>query len=261
MTFENDLKAAAQAFVAADRIRLGGPLTEEEIDAYQRGELSGQAAARVRALLTYGPAAADEESADDALNPADLAHDRAQLLARIAAHSEASRGAEAARDAWPRWFSIAWLSPAALRFAPIAAAVLLAALLVQSRVALRRANDDALAPRVAGPRFELEPALSARGPSAGPAFVLPEDDESIVLAPRLDAELRERFHDFRLAIVDSSGATVWKSPTIRPRTGQPLELTLHRGFLGAGVYRLDAYGLEEHDWQKVASYDLRVEGR
>lgn len=255
MTFENDLKAAAEAFIAADRIRLGEPLTAEEIDAYHRGELSGEAAARVRALLIYGPDVAAESDDDaSALTPAELAHDRARLLARIAADSDAAPERR-------RWFSMAWLSPATLRFAPLAAAVLLAALLVQSRLALRRSDQERLAPRVAGPRFELEPALSARGPSRGPAFVLPANETSVILAPRLDDDIRARYRDYRLALVDGNGRTVWQSATIRPTAAQPLELTLPRGFLDAGTYRLDTYGLEVDEWQKLASYDLRVEGR
>lgn len=55
MITKHDWDAALDEWMFAERERLGGPPTPEEVVAYTRGELSGSDAARVRALLVYYP--------------------------------------------------------------------------------------------------------------------------------------------------------------------------------------------------------------
>ena len=55
MIEKRDWDDAADAWMLAERERLGGPPTKTEILAYQRGKLSAPEAARVRALLVYYP--------------------------------------------------------------------------------------------------------------------------------------------------------------------------------------------------------------
>ncbi|HEV7919230.1 MAG TPA: hypothetical protein VGR02_00420 [Thermoanaerobaculia bacterium] len=55
MSTRTDWEAAAEDFMAAERGRLGGPPTPEEVVAYARGELSEADASRVRSLLVCYP--------------------------------------------------------------------------------------------------------------------------------------------------------------------------------------------------------------
>jgi len=55
MITAKDWDAALDAWAIAERERLGGPPTPEEILAFRRGELSPDEADRVRALLVYDP--------------------------------------------------------------------------------------------------------------------------------------------------------------------------------------------------------------
>jgi hypothetical protein len=55
MMTKHEWNAALDAWVTAERERLGGPPTPEEVVAYTRGTLVGEEAARVRALLVYYP--------------------------------------------------------------------------------------------------------------------------------------------------------------------------------------------------------------
>lgn len=55
MTTKAEWNAALDSWVAEERDRLGGPPSPEEVVAYLSGELSGDAGARVRALLVYYP--------------------------------------------------------------------------------------------------------------------------------------------------------------------------------------------------------------
>lgn len=55
MTTKTDWSAALASWVAAERERLGGPPTPDEVAAYVSGDLAPEDAARVRALLVYYP--------------------------------------------------------------------------------------------------------------------------------------------------------------------------------------------------------------
>lgn len=55
MITKNDWTEALDAWIVAERERLGGPPTPEEVVAYTCGELAGAEAARVKALLVYYP--------------------------------------------------------------------------------------------------------------------------------------------------------------------------------------------------------------
>lgn len=56
MIAKSDWDAAAEAYMARERERLGGPATPEEVVALLEGRLSPTEAERVRALLVYSPA-------------------------------------------------------------------------------------------------------------------------------------------------------------------------------------------------------------
>jgi hypothetical protein len=56
MITKNDWNDALEAWAEEERERLGDSPSPEEVVAYLRGELSGAAAERVRALLVYDPA-------------------------------------------------------------------------------------------------------------------------------------------------------------------------------------------------------------
>src|SRR5437868_3760360 len=133
MATRTDWEAAAKALMASERERLGGPLTVAEVDAYYRGELPEEQAARVRALLVYG-------DGEPVLTPEELAEDRAKLYAAIAA-SERRR----------RW----------VPFAAIAATLLVAAFLAEPWLAFRRAAE----PQLVASRHVLRPSRIVRGPA------------------------------------------------------------------------------------------------
>lgn len=139
MITKNDWDAAAEEFMLAERERLGGPPTPEEVIAYSRGELSEADATRVRALLVYYP-------------------DLADILDEPAPPVRAK-------------FSVA-------RALPIAAAVLFAIFAGISQWQVQRLTRERDAPRVLGERHALMPLQQRRGASEGTPYLLPARQKS-----------------------------------------------------------------------------------
>jgi hypothetical protein len=226
MATRSDWEAAAEALIASERERLGAPLTVSEVDAYYRGELSEGDAARVRALLIYG----DDEAP---LTAAEVAEDRARLYARIA---------EAERQRRERWW----------RIAPLAAALLLAAWIVQLQLEVREARQ----PRIAR-TYVLRPLRTTRGPASNESVTLAANQEELRIAPKIEDVPPYRQYRVRLLDTTSRPRVMW-SRTLHE--GEPLEITLPRDFLGDGTYRLDVEGFDD-GWQLAGRYAFRVAPR
>lgn len=231
--------AAADAWLAAERDRLGEPPTPEEVAAYTSGTLAGEDAARVRALLAYYPeltAETEPEPADDVLTEFDVARDRAALRARLAAEKP---------SAWRHLL-------------PVAAAItiaVLSALLLQSRSRIAELSRDGERPYVLEERHQLQ-ALHARGPATPPPYELPAGEEHHLLALALPQSIESR--DLRIELVSVSGRKeniVWTSTTATPDNGT-LELSLPARFLQKGTYRIDVRSEEE----LVDSFWIRAGG-
>ncbi|HWS72321.1 MAG TPA: hypothetical protein VN605_09410, partial [Thermoanaerobaculia bacterium] len=173
---------------------------------------------------------------DPVLTPAELAEDRAKLYARIAA-SERQR-----RDRW-------------LRFAPLAAAVLLAAWVVQLQLKV----SDAHQPRIAK-SYLLRPLRTMRSPAASAPVTLPADEEMFRIAPKLNDA--PPFREYRVNLLDTSSSrprVVWSQVV---GDTEPLEVTLHRDYLGDGTFHLDVEGRDgAGEWQPVGRYAFRVAAR
>lgn len=227
MITKNDWDAALDEWVAAERERLGGPPTPEEVVAYTRGELTGADAARVRALLVYYP-------------------ELTSLLTEVPPSS--APVVPLKRHAYGRMLPIA----AGLVIA------LLTVLLVQSRWELARMSREQLEPYVHQTRHELRP-LRARGATPEPpSYELPAGEERYLLA--LTIWESRAYHDYRIEIVRTSPPEpkpVWTTTGIQP-VGGTFELSVSRELLQAGSYRIDIYGRGDGEERRLESYRIHV---
>lgn len=220
---------AADAWIAAERERLGGPPSPEELGAYMNGELAGPEAARIRALLVYYPeltsllAEAVPEPADDLLSDVEVARDRAALQARLTADDQQFLH----------------------HLLPMAASVIIAvltALLLQSRFELARLRRESDLPYVHAARHELRTERSRGRATTARPYELPPHETRYMLALIL-ADSHD-YGKFRIDIVDlttDGGKIVWSTPAARPVDGA-FELSVPRQFLHAGTYRIDVSG-------------------
>jgi hypothetical protein len=250
MTDRREWDAAAEEFIARERERLGGPPTADQIAAYARGELSDHDAANVRALLVVHPEAAEaltrhvELDMEDVLSDDEMARDWASLQRRIAA--------EAVPDAVrlrPSYVS---------RTMPIAAMIAIAALgalLLHSRMTVRRLAEERDRPRI-HVRHELLPAEHARGAATPVPYPLSREGGDYLLALLLYDDVDGLL---RLDIVNTQGTrprTIWSS-RVSSEPDHTIDLSVPRAFLDPDTtYRLDLYRLGAD--RPVATYFVRV---
>ncbi|HEX9982264.1 MAG TPA: hypothetical protein VGF69_03290 [Thermoanaerobaculia bacterium] len=224
MTTPNDWDAALDAAIAAERERLGGPPSPEEVVAYTRGELSEPDRARVRALLVYYPELSellDEVPSEAARStpPAVIAGETT-----LAAPTPIVRG---------------WLR-SSLSIA--ATAVLIPALtvaLVASRWQLSQQIRAGAEPYVHQTRHQLD-AFRTRG-GARP-YPLPAGETHYLLVAPLPGAAE--YPAYRLTITDVTGRTpkiVWTSEGVQP-IRKAFELSVPARFLRPGQYRLEIHG-------------------
>lgn len=222
-----EMHAAAEAVMAAERERLGGPPTPEEVGAFLQGELPAQEAERIRALLAYYPELTDllldptPPVADDALTDEDLEHDRAALLAR--AGFSASPPSQPTVTPFRRRISAAstWLSVAAGT-----TILFLGGQNYQLRHTLRE-------PSILAPRVYLEQANSKRGASQPEKTIYVRQSTPVTLGlqGRPDGD---RYH---VEIVGGAEKIVsWENVTVR--NGE-LDLIIPAGSLQPGTYIIE----------------------
>jgi hypothetical protein len=223
MITRNDWLAAADAFRDEERARLGGPPTDQERAAYARGELSGAEMERVRALIVYYD--------DGLLSDEEKAEDWAAIEAAIATQPKDEPS------------SLRWLLP-------------LAAALVVAFLAGRYSDAPHPEPRLHSGRLILEPQLT-RG-STPEIADLPPEAKSIMLELRLGTETA--FPRCRVDVVSIESTpprTVW-SNEVALASENALELSLPRGFLAPGLYRIDVAGVNGSKAEPLERYIVRV---
>jgi hypothetical protein len=235
MTRKADWEAAAEMFMSAERKRLGGPPTPDEVVAYLRGELPPREAARVRSLLVYYPELtdllSDSEPADGAaevLTEDELEANRAALHRRIALSNVVIQPLRPAR----RYH--AWLAAAA-------ASLVIAVPVAQWQYA-RSLERELSEPQVQEARVQLT-ALHPRGDPAPaqPTITLPADKDAYLL--ELNVAGAPPYADYRIALVaadEQPPRTLWTKSGVRPQD-DTIHLTVRRSFLEPGRYRLDVY--------------------
>jgi hypothetical protein len=254
MITNEEWDAATGEYLAAERERLGGPPTPEEMVAYQRGELSPEATERVQAALVCYPglaAALIEPAIDEAagtLSKEEWEHDRAQLQRGLA---EAQRANAAIRPASARRMRLA--------MAATLVATALGGLILQQReiVLLTRKQSE---PRIEPARQRLVLSSgSRRGVGGETIYELPSGEAGAVLLLTLD-EYAATYPHYRVDVVVADGVLpIWSGEGNRQPDDNTLELTVPHGFVPpAGLYRIDVYGLGSGNPRLLQHYNLRV---
>ncbi|HEX8253628.1 MAG TPA: hypothetical protein VF846_10790 [Thermoanaerobaculia bacterium] len=222
MITKNDWDAALDAWIIAERERLGGPPTPDEVVAYTRGELMPAEAARVRALLVYYP----------------------ELTELLTYKTPAP----------------AQLKPKRTfrQIMPLAAGLLIALLtilLVQSRWELARAARGSDEPYVHQTRHVLQ-AVRSRGPSINaPVHELPSAEERYLLALVIE---ERNYRAFRIDIVHTSDEKVVRTANALQTADGTIELSVPRHLIADGTYRIDVRGLERANAYLLESFHVRV---
>lgn len=221
MITKHDWETAADEFMAAERERLGGPPTPEEIDAYFDRTLPDAEMARVRALLV------DEERV---LTPSEIASDWASLRARM-------RG-----DGARRRMSMRLLATAA-----VVGTTLFGGLLVH----WRNASREPLVPHV------LMPARQ-RGGVPRP-YELSADEGRYMLVPvAIDAR---KFARYRIDILDVEAnppRVIERIDDVTRRDDETFAIIVSRSTLGPGTYRLELYGVNDTSAELLENYAVHI---
>jgi hypothetical protein len=252
MITKSDWQAVNEQMMAAQRRRLGGPPSAEEVLAYVRGELAPADAERVQDLLVCYPELAramaepfPREGAQrgdaDFFPDAELEVQWASLQARRhARHAPA-------REMHPRFW-------------PRAAAALAAALLLTATSALWQARTNADLQRALDePRVPADMQLlrpdGSRGGEEG--VTLSMRGESVLLA--LPVPDDGRYSRYRLALLaPDQERPVWRSALLRRTDGEPFELFVRRAWFTSGAYHVIVYGEEGTRQERLAAFTVRV---
>ena len=141
------------------------------------------------------------------------------------------------------------LTPRRLRVLPYIAVIALTA--VVAHFALRPKSE----PYVHPAQHELRSAGSRGGHVTRPALDLPAGEERSLIR----VVLSEAPHDraYRIEIADES-KTIWTSEVVQPDGDRAFALSLPRGFLRAGNYRLLVFGVDDSGSHLREAYAIRV---
>jgi hypothetical protein len=221
MITRHDWETAADEFMAAERERLGGLPTPEEIDAYFDRTLPESEVARVRALLV------DQERV---LTPSEIASDWASLQARMRAESARRRS-----------------SMRLLAIAAVAGTTLFGGLLAYRRNMLH----EPLVPHV------LMPARQ-RGGAPRPYELSADETRFMLLPVAINAP---RFTRYRIDILDveaTPARVVTRVDDVTRRDDETFAIIVSRSTLAAGTYRLELYGVNDARVELLEHYAVHV---
>lgn len=240
MTTKSDWEAVGPNRTAGGRREAGEPPTTEELLAHGRGELPEAEAQRVRVWLEANPdmarALAQPFPEDDA-KPGDPGYLAEEEVSRrwAALQKEIRPAARVVR--FPVWTALA-----------AALAMLFAGLYAYE---MRQTRLPSLFPL----GHELEPADRARGTTGGAQPIDVSQRENDFL---LKLSNPERYSFYRIEIwpaAGDSGDPLWTSEPAQPRH-ERLELTIPRGFLRPGFYRIKVFGLDDRPTPELADQYL-----
>ena len=256
MTTNSDWQAVNAEMTAEERRKLGEPPTADEMLAYTRGELSTEAAGRVRAWLVWNPdlarALMEPFPADDAkpgdrdfLSQEELAKHWASLQQRIQDSPTAST---------PRvlQFPSRWTALAA------AVALVFAGLFWQAESKARRLDRELHEPR--GLESQMLLPDGRRGVEQA-TFLTAKGDRLVLDLALFNAS---RFETYRIEMRDETADPArlpWRSAAIRPADEETLSIEVSRAYLKPGKYHLVVYGIEGTREERLDTYTLRVPAR
>lgn len=259
MITKADWDSVHAALDAEARATLGSPPTEEELDAYFEGRLTGDEEARVRKLLVAHPELAMMRFEPDAPQPGDadyVAPEEVErryqrLLTHVAA--PAADVAAVAHIRPPRTSRDGWR----MATYALAASLLLVVggFLAFVRSVGKRGAATPVATVVDG--GELFFPSGQRGPEEEPRMLEGNGDEIVVplavIAPG-------RYQQNRLQLSEvQSGEVLWRSGIVRPTAQGQLNVMIRRALLTPGAtYRLELFGIDASGEQPVATYKFAV---
>jgi hypothetical protein len=259
MIDDREWRAAYQRVIADGRRRLGEPPTEAELMAWSRGELHGEAKARIDELLAYYPELArtliggespEFDGTDDntVLSDADLADDWKSLEAKLR------------RDAPPVPFPPPAVRDARPWYVAAAAALLLGALgwmLLQTRAEVGRLRREHPDGKMSADRTLLMPD-GERGAQPHAIELTPDDGDLLLAAALVNQPL---FPEYRADILDLRASTprsIWSATGLPRHPDETVEILLPRGFLKPGMYRLTVSGLGPAESRTLATYTIHI---
>lgn len=221
MMTKSDWDRAGEDFMAAERERLGGPPTPEEVVAFLAGELPEREAERVRALLVYYP----------------------ELTSILTAERPARTPAKVVRA-----FPMRRVFPLAASLA----AMLFAGLFARTQWLLRQ-------PSMISERHVLEPLRHRGGPLDSHAYRLPASEGEHLLV--LPLEEHPPYPRYRLDIIDAgrtSPKEVWSEIVTPTDFDGTLTVAIPNEFLDRSTYRIDVYGIAGSKAQRLDSYAIQA---
>jgi len=234
MLNEFEWQAVREALAAGDRAKLGEPPTAEELLAYERGELSEEAAARVRLLLVAYPE-----------------------LARAFATPFPSEG-ELPDDAVDRqWKAFRATNETGAKVLPFwrAVAAIAAALAVIFGAMLWQKHNELLQPRVFAETYILTPD-GRRGPGQQ-HYTITTKGDSVLLVVSIVGPAD--YDTYRLELVRAgSQKRIWSSGPLPATETNSFDVVVPAAVLAPGTYSIVAYGVRGNAEAPVATYTMDV---
>lgn len=234
MISKRDWQSVHEQLIAEDREAVGIPPSADDLLAYERGELSGEAQERVRrALLAYPDLARAVATSFDEEDDEPLASD---VVDR-------------------QWASFAVARPSRKNVYVGALAVIAAAFAVVFGTMLGQARSDLRTPRVITAEYVLTPD-GDRGSSGDPAAITARGDAYMINVALIGAQ---DYETYRLEIVsDATSAKVWASASLRRTSNDSFNIEVPSTFLKSGRYRVVVFGLRGNASDKVATYTFDI---
>ncbi len=253
----SELKEAVRSLNRAARSIRGPHPAVEELTEYRSGGLSQEVRERIRDHLTlcrecqqlvldFG-ALSDLASEGRELTAADVDQQWGRLARRL--RSAPPQDSVAVVSSRPRF---AWALAAALATAVVGLSVWVQALRHQNRELIRPQINAHL-----GDLFADGDRLRESGQFE--RVVVPPEADQVVLILNLNRP--ETFSDYRVEILDSLAEDArvrWRRDGLRRGSEGNFVLTLRRGFLPPGRYRIRILGLEAEQEHLLASYGFEV---
>jgi len=152
---------------------------------------------------------------------------------------------------------------AAPRWKPALAAALLAATLGLSLwvASLRRTVEDLSRPQLNAPVLDLYSGTARGAGSPPPVFTVPREARFFTVI--LNPAGQRRYEGYRVEILRPDGGRVWSGEGLERNAFGSFSLTLPRGAIGPGEYRIRLLGRTGRDVESseetIEEYALRVE--
>ena len=238
MMNRSDWQAVRDMMVAADRAKLGEPPTVDEIQAYERGELSPENAERVRQLLIAYPdlarAFATPFPPEDTDLPPGVVEQRWQTFLE-------AQGKKKDSTIVPFWRTVAGIAAVL--------AVVFGSMLWQAKRELLRPTT------LAEPTILTPDGRRGVGEPAG-ATVTPTGDSLLLVISIVGPT---DYDTYRLDLVRAeSQKRLWSSEPMKTASSNSFRIAVPSRLLAPGMYQVHAYGVRGDAQEQVATYTIDV---